>query len=153
MKVRVCRAVGGVHVISCVVGSSSFQCSDWTDKLRPVELFDHRWTALRLFFPVQIEWKKAFRFIFYESVIVISWNCPTYLGCDLVDVSHSLLTLWLLLCCCVGHVVLLSNPGQKTRQTAVDSWVLTELAESRIGKGEERAAFQETVHPQRGESS
>ena len=76
IKVRVCRAVGGVHVISCVVGSSSFQCSDWTDKLRPVEPSDHRWSALCLFFSVEIKWENTFRLIFHESVKVISWNRP-----------------------------------------------------------------------------
>ena len=88
-----------------------------------------------------------------ESVIVIGWDCSADFRCYLVDVSHSLLTLRLLLCWCVGHVVLLSNPGEKTRQTAVDDGVLAELFEGRFGEGEGGAALQETVHSQRGESS
>ena len=36
---RVCWAVGGVHVISCVVCASSFQYSDRTDELRSCEFF------------------------------------------------------------------------------------------------------------------
>ena len=88
-----------------------------------------------------------------ESVIVIGWDCPADFRCYLVDVSHSLLTLRLLLCWCVGHVVLLSNPGKKTRQTAVDDRVLTELFEGFVGERERGAALQETVHSQRGNST
>ena len=41
ISVGVCRAVGGVGVISCVVGSSSFQSSDRTDELRSSEVFHY----------------------------------------------------------------------------------------------------------------
>ena len=111
INVRVCRAVGGVAVISCVVGSSSFQCSNRADKLWPCKAFELGQSTLSLFFPVEVEGKNAFRFIFGESVKIISWCCPAYVGCYLVDISNSLLTLWLLHCCFVGHVVLVSNPG------------------------------------------
>ena len=113
-KVRVSGAVGGVAVSRGVVCSSSSQCSDRTDELRSGEACQLRQSALVMFFAIEMEGKNALCFVFTESVNIISWCCPADLGCDLVDISSSLLTLWLLLCCCVGHVVLVSYPRHET---------------------------------------
>ena len=112
--VGVSGAVGGVAVSRGVVCSSSSQCSDRTDELRSGEACQLRQSALIVFLTVECKGENTFCFVSQESVKVISWCCPADLGCDLVDISSSLLTLWLLLWCGEGHVVLVSNPWHET---------------------------------------
>ena len=90
---------------------------------------------------VQCEGENTFRFQLKPDISLVSCCCPADLGCDLVDISNSLSTLWLLLWCCVGHVVLVSDPRHETGQPRVDYRVFRELLEGGIGEGEERAAF------------
>ena len=102
---------------------------------------------------VQSERENTVRLQLKPNVSLVSRCCPADLGCDLVDISNSLLTLWLLLWCCVGHVVLVCNPRKETGQSTVYNGVGRELLESCIGEAEGGTPLQETVHSYRGESA